>query len=195
MQNRCCQYLNPLFLNTYSFTRIAREKLNENRNMIGAPIQPSNWLFQSGEEWAASCRCIPIRWQGRHQQNSRILTINQDDPPRSQYQSTESIHWHYKSPQAMVTPEQMALWWDLNLAAIKWLRTEKSFSWNRRCRRRHQHWNIETLSFVFAGDFVLCLLSLQETKKEREEETAAYKEAFDHYDWNRSGTIPTSVSL
>ena len=45
--------------------------------------------------------------------------------------------------------------------------------------------NIETLK----------LLCLQETKKEREEETAAYKEAFDHYDWNRSGTIPTSVSL
>ena len=47
--------------------------------------------------------------------------------------------------------------------------------------------NIETLN-----PFLLCL---QETKKEREEETAAYKEAFDHYDWNRSGTIPTSVSF
>ena len=175
----------PLFLNTYSFTRIAREKLNENRNMIGTHIQPSNWLFQSGQEWVASCRCIPIRWQMRiHQQNSWILTINQDDPPRSQYQSTESIHWHHKSPQAMVTSEQMALWWDLNLAAIKWLRTEKSCSWNRRCSR-HQHWNI----------LKPFLLSLQETKKEREEETAAYKEAFDHYDWNRSGTIPTSVSF
>ena len=79
-----------------------------------------------------------------------INKTHQDDPPRSQYQSTESIHWHHKSPQAMVTPEQMALWWDLNLAAIKWLRTEKSFSWNRRCRRRHQHWNIEP------GFFCLC---------------------------------------
>ena len=82
--------------------------------------------------------------------NLTITHKNQDDPPRSQYQSTESIHWHHKSPQAMVTPEQMALWWDLNLAAIKWLRTEKSFSWNRRCRRRHQHWN---LFFLF---FCLC---------------------------------------
>ena len=112
--------------------------------------------------------------------NLTITHKNQDDPPRSQYQSTESIHWHHKSPQAMVTPEQMALWWDLNLAAIKWLRTEIL-----EIADVGADINIETLK----------LLSFQETKKEREEETAAYKEAFDHYDWNRSGTIPTSVSL
>ena len=36
---------------------------------------------------------------------------------------------------------------------------------------------------------------VQESKKEREEEERAYKEAFDYYDWNKSGTIPTGVSF
>ena len=31
-------------------------------------------------------------------------------------------------------------------------------------------------------------------KNEQNVETAAYKEAFDHFDWNHSGRIPTSVS-
>ena len=31
-------------------------------------------------------------------------------------------------------------------------------------------------------------------KNEQDVETAAYKEAFDHFDWNHSGRIPTSVS-
>ena len=35
----------------------------------------------------------------------------------------------------------------------------------------------------------------QESRKEREEEELAYKEAFDYYDWNKSGTIPTGVSF
>ena len=30
-------------------------------------------------------------------------------------------------------------------------------------------------------------------QNEQEIETAAYKEAFDHFDWNHSGRIPTSV--
>ena len=30
-------------------------------------------------------------------------------------------------------------------------------------------------------------------KNEQDIETAAYKEAFDHFDWNHSGRIPTSV--
>ena len=29
---------------------------------------------------------------------------------------------------------------------------------------------------------------------EQDIETTAYKEAFDHFDWNHSGRIPTSVS-
>ena len=29
----------------------------------------------------------------------------------------------------------------------------------------------------------------------QDEETAFYKEAFDQFDWNHSGTIPTSVSI
>ena len=29
----------------------------------------------------------------------------------------------------------------------------------------------------------------------QDEETAFYKEAFDQFDWNHSGTIPCSVSL
>ena len=32
----------------------------------------------------------------------------------------------------------------------------------------------------------------QESKKDRENEERSYKEAFDHFDWNKSGTIPTS---
>ena len=33
------------------------------------------------------------------------------------------------------------------------------------------------------------------TKKDREEEEEkTYKEAFDYFDWNKSRTIPTSVS-
>ena len=31
-------------------------------------------------------------------------------------------------------------------------------------------------------------------KNEQDIETAAYKEAFDHFDWNHSGRIPTSVT-
>ena len=38
-------------------------------------------------------------------------------------------------------------------------------------------------------------MNTQESRKEREEEELAYKEAFDYFDWNRSGTIPTGVSL
>ena len=34
--------------------------------------------------------------------------------------------------------------------------------------------------------------SEQESKKDRENEERSYKEAFDHFDWNKSGTIPTS---
>ena len=30
-------------------------------------------------------------------------------------------------------------------------------------------------------------------QNEQDIETAAYKEAFDHFDWNHSGRIPTSV--
>ena len=30
-------------------------------------------------------------------------------------------------------------------------------------------------------------------KDEQDIETTAYKEAFDHFDWNHSGRIPTSV--
>ena len=36
-------------------------------------------------------------------------------------------------------------------------------------------------------------LITKETKKEEEE--TAYREAFDYFDWNKGGTIPTSVSL
>ena len=35
-------------------------------------------------------------------------------------------------------------------------------------------------------------MKTKETKKEEEE--TAYREAFDHFDWNKSGNIPTSVS-
>ena len=38
-------------------------------------------------------------------------------------------------------------------------------------------------------------MNTQESRKEREEEELAYKEAFDYFDWNRSGTIPTGVYL
>ena len=34
-----------------------------------------------------------------------------------------------------------------------------------------------------------------ETAKTREKELKAYKEAFDYYDWNKSGTISIKVSL
>ena len=37
-------------------------------------------------------------------------------------------------------------------------------------------------------------MSSKDIQKEKEEEVRAYKEAFDYFDWNRSGTIPTSVS-
>ena len=37
-------------------------------------------------------------------------------------------------------------------------------------------------------------MSSKDIKKEKELEEKAYKEAFDYFDWNRSGTIPTSVS-
>jgi hypothetical protein len=36
-------------------------------------------------------------------------------------------------------------------------------------------------------------LITKETKKEEEE--TVYREAFDYFDWNKGGTIPTSVSL
>ena len=32
-------------------------------------------------------------------------------------------------------------------------------------------------------------------QNEQDIETAAYKEAFDHFDWNHSGRIPTSVKF
>ena len=35
------------------------------------------------------------------------------------------------------------------------------------------------------------LAHYQETKKDRENEERSYKEAFDYFDWNKSGTIPT----
>ena len=35
------------------------------------------------------------------------------------------------------------------------------------------------------------LVDYQETKKDRENEERSYKEAFDYFDWNKSGTIPT----
>ena len=35
------------------------------------------------------------------------------------------------------------------------------------------------------------LVHYQETKKDRENEERSYKEAFDYFDWNKSGTIPT----
>ena len=35
------------------------------------------------------------------------------------------------------------------------------------------------------------LVHHQETKKDRENEERSYKEAFDYFDWNKSGTIPT----
>ena len=34
-----------------------------------------------------------------------------------------------------------------------------------------------------------------ETAKTRERELKAYKEAFDYYDWNKSGTISIKVGL
>ena len=37
-------------------------------------------------------------------------------------------------------------------------------------------------------------MSNTDIQKENEAEEKAYKEAFDYFDWNRSGTIPTSVS-
>ena len=37
-------------------------------------------------------------------------------------------------------------------------------------------------------------MSSKDIQKEKEEEVKAYKEAFEYFDWNRSGTIPTSVS-
>ena len=37
-------------------------------------------------------------------------------------------------------------------------------------------------------------ISVLESKKDREDETQAYKEAFDYFDWNKSGTIPNSVN-
>ena len=37
-------------------------------------------------------------------------------------------------------------------------------------------------------------MSSTDIQKENEAEEKAYKEAFDYFDWNRSGTIPASVS-
>ena len=37
-------------------------------------------------------------------------------------------------------------------------------------------------------------MSTKDIQKEKEDEVKAFKEAFDYFDWNRSGTIPTSVS-
>ena len=47
---------------------------------------------------------------------------------------------------------------------------------------------------------VLCIASMSVVEKEaavdkKEEEKKSYKEAFDAFDWNRNGAIPTSVSL
>ena len=41
---------------------------------------------------------------------------------------------------------------------------------------------------------VMSGMSSKDIKKDKEEEEKAYKEAFDYFDWNRSGTIPASVS-
>ena len=37
-------------------------------------------------------------------------------------------------------------------------------------------------------------MTSKDTKKDKEEEEKAYKEAFDYFDCNKSGTIPSSVS-
>ena len=37
-------------------------------------------------------------------------------------------------------------------------------------------------------------MSTKDIQKEKEDEVKAFKEAFDYFDWNRSGTIPTTVS-
>ena len=41
-------------------------------------------------------------------------------------------------------------------------------------------------------DWIINLDEQQESKKDRENEERSYKEAFDYFDWNKSGTIPTS---
>ena len=53
----------------------------------------------------------------------------------------------------------------------------------------------QVLNFTFDSFHPFSALNTQESRKEREEEELAYKEAFDYFDWNRSGTIPTGVSL
>ena len=42
----------------------------------------------------------------------------------------------------------------------------------------------------------ICMAGMtsKDTKKDKEEEEKAYKEAFDYFDWNKSGSIPSSVS-
>ena len=53
----------------------------------------------------------------------------------------------------------------------------------------------ENSKFTFDALHPFSALNIQESRKEREEEELSYKEAFDYFDWNRSGTIPTGVYL
>ena len=36
-------------------------------------------------------------------------------------------------------------------------------------------------------------ITSKDTNKDKEEEEKAYREAFEYFDWNKNGTIPTSV--
>ena len=38
-------------------------------------------------------------------------------------------------------------------------------------------------------------MTSNDSKTDKEEEEKAYREAFEYFDWNKSGTIPTSVRL
>ena len=42
--------------------------------------------------------------------------------------------------------------------------------------------------------FMAGMTSNDTKKNKEEEEEKAYKEAFDYFDWNKSGSIPSSVS-
>ena len=57
---------------------------------------------------------------------------------------------------------------------------------------------IEFCRFIGGFQKMTEMIELEEEelmKNEQDIETAAYKEAFDHFDWNHSGRIPTSVRL
>jgi Ca2+-binding EF-hand superfamily protein len=36
-------------------------------------------------------------------------------------------------------------------------------------------------------------MQVKESRKDKEDEVTAYREAFEYFDWNKSGTIPNSV--